>query len=302
MGLAVDVAHDGPFSDSRVERLAPSVDDAAIERPQDAWACGVAIGIASWLGIGDLHHCNVRLLRRDGRLTLALLDVEVIFNDFSLPSETLLISRATRNDPGAGLAHALDSIPAEGRAELALALALALAYVSTIDALENQNAEFHRSIAAAVSDHPMVAYARILPRATKEYAQFLTENVLPSVPFDDCESEQLRRGDIPYFLRFVNDSTIYWLSADDELVPATLPPEMLARLQARFLILSIGRSIAARRRSTLRAAGALQLLAAMGPYPSGTYVAWGASLSVRGPTIQLLTPTLRVSNEVHTCR
>jgi hypothetical protein len=300
MGLAVDVAHDGPFSDSRVERLAPSVDDAAIERPQDAWACGVAIGIASWLGIGDLHHGNVRLLRRDGQLALALLDVEVIFNDFSLPSETLLISRATHNDPGAGLARALARIPAEGRAELALAIALA--YVATIDALENHGAELHRSIAAAAADHPMVAYARVLPRATKDYAQFLTENVLPSVPFDDCESEQLRRGDIPYFLRFVNDNTIYWLSADGELVPATLPPEMLARLQARFLILSIGRSVAAHRRSTLRAAGALQLLATMGPYPGGTYVAWGASLSVRGPSIQFLTPTLRVSNEVHTCR
>jgi hypothetical protein len=184
---------------------------------------GRSLALWSWLGAADLHWENLALgLSPEGRVVFGPLDVELLLADLSLPTETKLLPDA---DPeyaevcrhAAGVRRAL---PFLGKPVAATELLTLVAeYHQTLLWLER-----HATILGALlSELPGLSEApiRILLRSTGEYAEAASPQLWP--PLLRAESEQLARGDIPYFFRFYGKKGIFYYASPDLRELSRLP-------------------------------------------------------------------------------
>jgi hypothetical protein len=156
---------------------------------------GQSLALWAWLGVADLHWENMALGRdAEGRVVFGPLDIEMMFGDMRLPTQTKLLPEA---DPeygeelrrAAGVRTAVAHLGAPIRGEHLVAIVRA--YRATLDFLDRNT----KTIARIVS--PFDAPIRVLLRATSDYAK----KPVPWPPLLDGESEQMARGDVPYFFR-----------------------------------------------------------------------------------------------------
>jgi hypothetical protein len=195
-----------------VERLAlePLLRASKGQKRELASVVGRSLALFSWLGVSDLHWENLALgLNERGRIVFGPLDVEMLLADLSLPTETKLLPDA---DPeyavicqhAAGVRRAL---PYLGKpVDVADLLALAGAYRATLLFLERHAAAIAKVFASlpGLRETPI----RVCLRGTEEYVRAATEPLWP--PLLDAESEQLARGDIPYFFRLYGRAGIHY--------------------------------------------------------------------------------------------
>ena len=183
---------------------------AQAERRELARIVGRSLALFGFLGVADLHWENL-VLGRDtqGRLIFGPVDVEMVLADFASPVETKLLPDA---DPeyaevcrhAAGVRRVL---PYLGKpVAVDDLLAMLEAYARTLSFLE-QNAV---AIAELLARLPGLADApiRVCLRGTDEYVRARLAPLWP--PLLDAESEQLARGDIPYFFRFYGRRGIHY--------------------------------------------------------------------------------------------
>ena len=163
---------------------------------------GRSLALFSWLGVSDLHWENL-VIGKDarGRIVFAPLDVEMILADLTLPTGTKLLPDA---DPevAAICQHACGVrrvLPYLGKPITTEHLLLvADRYRETLTFLD-LHAQAIADVLARVPNLTKTPI-RILLRGTDEYVRALaheSEEIWP--PLLDAESEQLARGDIPYF-------------------------------------------------------------------------------------------------------
>ncbi len=176
---------------------------------------GRSLALWSWLGAADLHWENLALgLDRDDRIVFGPLDIELLLADLSLPTETKLLPDA---DPeyaelcrhAAGVRRALPYLGKPiGAREL---LALAAAYLETLQLLERHAVAIGQLLASlpGLRDAPI----RVLLRSTGDYARVRSPEFWP--PLLGAESEQLARGDVPYFFRFYGKKGIFYYASPD---------------------------------------------------------------------------------------
>lgn len=204
-------------------RLAPLRASTQARKSELAQIAGRALALFSWLGLSDLHWENLVLGEdRKGRIVFGPLDVEMILADLSLPTETKLLPDA---DPevAAVCQHAAGFrrlLPYLGKPVAApLLLTMVAAYRTTLEFLDG-----HASAIAKVfrAQHDLdKTPIRICLRGTDEYVRARTEPVWP--PLLDAESEQLARGDIPYFFHLYGRAGIRYYSAPSLDQTRTLP-------------------------------------------------------------------------------
>lgn len=195
-----------------VERvqLSPLLELSAAERAALAVVVGRSLALWSWLGVSDLHWENL-VLGRDalGRLVFGPLDIELILADLSLPTETKLLPDA---DPeyAAICQHACGVrrvLPYLGKpidpAEL---LAMVGSYLATLLCLDRHATAISEVFASlpALRETPI----RVCLRGTEEYVHAGSTRLWP--PLLAAETEQLTRGDIPYFFRLYGRQGIYY--------------------------------------------------------------------------------------------
>ncbi len=251
---------------------------------------GRALGLMSFLGVGDLHWENLVLGRdRRGNTVFGPLDVELVLDDFSLPTETRLVPEA---DPeyGPTYAHAAGVrrvLPYLGKPVPAPELVrLAGAYRATLVLLERHAP----SIAACIAGVPGVGETpiRVTLRGTDEYARARSEPVWP--PLLDAESEQLARGDIPYFFRLSERPGIHYFADPTLRTLRTLPRRGdVPRLGS---VLRLARGLGSPSRETLRNEGLFALLGAFDhPSLTGTHESHGLSVTFRPRSLTLRLPT-----------
>lgn len=193
----------------RVE-LAPLPALSDDEKRALARIVGRSLALWSWLGVSDLHWENL-VLGADarGRVVFGPLDIEMILSDLSHPTETKLIPDA---DPeyaaicrhAAGVRRVLPYLGKPvGAADL---LAMAGAYRSTLAFLDRRA----KDVADALARLPDLRETpiRVCLRGTDEYVRARTEPPWP--PLLDAESEQMARGDIPYFFRLYGRPGIHY--------------------------------------------------------------------------------------------
>jgi hypothetical protein len=253
----------GPLGPSggEVERLSlePLGRLSAAKRRELAAIFGRALALFSWLGIVDLHWENLALgADRRGRLIFGPLDVEMLFSDLSLPTETKLLPDA---DPeyaelcrhAAGARRLLPYLgkPVPG----AQLVAMAAAYHAALVFLERHAPRIARTLRGVpgLRDAPL----RVLLRSTGEYLQ-PPEALWP--PLLDAERQQLARGDIPYFFRLYGRRGIHYYGDAGLTVLERLP--LRGDVPQLDPILQLSRNLAAPSRKTLREDGLFTLLGA----------------------------------------
>jgi hypothetical protein len=216
------------------------------------------------------------------------LDVEMILADLSLPTETKLLPDA---DPevaaicrhACGVRRVLPYLGKPVPAEQVVLMASA--YRRALDALDLRA----RAIADVFAQLPRLDETpiRVLLRGTDEYVRARTEPVWP--PLLDAESQQLARGDIPYFFRLYGRPGIHFYANEALTRVERLP--LRGDVPRLDPILSLSRGLRSPSRRKLREDGLFTVLGAFdhpsikGRYESeGLVVTYGArTLTVKLP-------------------
>ncbi|MGB0452631.1 MAG: hypothetical protein ACPGJV_02870 [Bacteriovoracaceae bacterium] len=157
---------------------------------------GAIVALLSWFGIGDLHLENIIISNSKDSLVVFPLDIESIFNDYILPSQTRLIpdSQKTFNNFGLQCLNEISDLDFTTEA----VCAMTHGYVSSIETLNDYELQIYQTLNSLqdIENCPI----RVIIRETKSYRDaVLNNNFSTFMPF---EVEQLSRGDIPYFFSF----------------------------------------------------------------------------------------------------
>ncbi len=170
---------------------------------------GNFVALMAWFGIGDLHRQNIGigLNPETNALILCPLDIESIFEDFYLMSETALVTPQGNDKRKAGLFNLLelfqDSEPAE------FIFDLLDSFVVTMKHLDSNEDK----ILKVFFDLKQLSYTpiRVIPRSTQDYRDCLDNNMPLSEPdIFHSEKVQIERKDIPYFFRYIANSQIFY--------------------------------------------------------------------------------------------
>lgn len=162
------------------------------------YAFGALIAYCYIFGIRDLHKQNLIMTKTH----LQAVDAEVVFTALTLPHETLLLPFKTVGYEFAGIGALVNSKadPTQVQVEQIL-----LGYWDLFSLVSNRKVEIDGALAALdFSKMPI----RVIIRNTSEYRNLLEsppDNILFS------EIEQIRRGDVPFYFKFVRDKSLYWL-------------------------------------------------------------------------------------------
>jgi hypothetical protein len=284
--------HEAPHGGEVEElRLEPLRNTSAESRRELAGILGRSLALWSWLGVADLHWENLVLgVDAQGRTVFGPLDIELILAELSLPTETKLLPDA---DPEYAelcrhAAGARRVLPYLGKPVQATELvAMAAAYHGSLVFLDRNAA----AIAKVFSDLPALRDTplRVLLRSTGDYvhAQEHPQSLWP--PLLEAETEQLARGDIPYFFRLYGRPGIHYYASVALTELQCLP--LHGDVPQLDPMLSLSRSLRSPARSKLRQDGLFTLLGAFdhksltGQHSSDELsVAWtGRKLVVRLP-------------------
>jgi len=164
------------------------------------YAYGILIAYCYIFGIRDLHKQN--LIKT--KIHFQVVDVEVVFTSLLLPHETLLLPFKGIGYEFAGigtLVNSREELSEENKKQLILG------YWDLFDLVIRKKSDIEEVLSKQdFSKKP----SRMIIRNTSEYKNFLEtlpDNALPS------EIEQMRRGDVPYYFKFIGDSNLYWLKS-----------------------------------------------------------------------------------------
>lgn len=221
---------------------------------------GRSLALFSWLGVADLHWENLAIGQdARGAIVFTPLDVELVLADLSLPTETKLLpdpdpeyAEVCRHACGVRRALPWLGKPVDPR-DL---VALARAYRETLELLDDEAP----AIAAVLARLPFLRDApiRVCLRGTGDYVRARSEPVWP--PLLDAESEQLARGDIPYFFRLYGRPGLRWFGDRALDTQRCLP--RVGDVPRPDPILSIARGLRAPSRRRLREEGLLAVVGA----------------------------------------
>ena len=166
------------------------------------YAFGALIAYCFIFGIRDLHKQNLVMTTTH----FQPVDAEVVFVAVNLPHETLLLPFKQIGYEFAGigsLANAKEEITKEQVEQLVLGYWDLFSFVSKrSEAIDRILSEINFSKIPA----------RVIVRNTSEYTNFL-ENLPANTLFS--EIEQMRRGDVPFYFKFIGDKHLYWLKEKD---------------------------------------------------------------------------------------
>ena len=236
---------------------------------------GRSLALWSWFGVSDLHWENLALGRAtDGRIVFTPLDVESLFDDFSLPTHTKLLPDA---DPEVAevCRHACGVrrvLPFLGKPIDAQNLVgMTGEYLETL-ALLDQHGDKIGEVVSAVP-HLDEVPIRVCLRGTDVYMGVLSESASPQTvwpPLLEAEEEQLARGDVPYFFRLYGRPGLHYYGDASLQTTKTLPTE--GDVPQLDPLLSLSGGLRSPSRDSLRVEGLFTVLGAFdAPSIRGSY-------------------------------
>jgi len=212
-------SNDGMFASGYVEKLSlrqinPS--DISIKQFEEI---GSLIAFLSWVGIGDLCKSNIMLGTTfvHGNLVLAPIDIESVFNDFMLPSQTSLLPSRWVDDADCGLADIMPFLRREAISCPEIIAAICIGYINFLNSIQKYNDIIDEKILSI--DNIDKIPVRVLLRSTRIYSS-------NNEKLEEDELIQIKRGDIPYFFRFLFKKGIFYYNSDDLKTSATVSSEL----------------------------------------------------------------------------
>lgn len=162
------------------------------------YAFGALIAYCYIFGIRDLHKQNLIMTKTH----LQAVDAEVVFTALTLPHETLLLPFKTVGYEFAGIGALVNSKEELTQKQVEQII---LGYWDLYSVASKKKLEIDESLAVLNFSKVPV---RVIVRNTSEYWNLLDDqpdNILSS------EVEQTKRGDIPFYFKFVVDNGLYWM-------------------------------------------------------------------------------------------
>tara|TARA_B110001454_G_scaffold219192_1_gene251178 strand:- start:60815 stop:61816 length:1002 start_codon:yes stop_codon:yes gene_type:complete len=162
------------------------------------YAFGALVAYCYIFGIRDLHKQN--LIKTETHFQAV--DVEVVFTQLVLPSETLLLPFKHIGYELAGIgvfANGKSEHTSEQKQEILNG------YLDLFDLVIKKKKEIDVVLSSQdLRNHPI----RVIVRNTSEY-----RNIFNSLPANILESEitQLSRGDIPFYFKYAGNPELFWL-------------------------------------------------------------------------------------------
>ena len=198
---------DDLYSDGKVEFLKLDSENPKFSKVE-LEGLGSVLALLCWFGVGDLHYENLLIGRSklSNKAIFAPIDIESIFEDVNLPSQSLLIpsDKIEPNKTPLGLFIANEW--KHGTLSLDHVAALCRGYALTLRHLEQSQKRVIEILLNGLCIERLKI--RVIPRSTKEYYQQLGDTDSPLL--FDCEKEQLARGDIPYYFSSLLDPKIFY--------------------------------------------------------------------------------------------
>jgi hypothetical protein len=231
------------------------------DRKRDlATIVGRSIAFWAWFGVADLHWENLVLgVDKQNQIIFSPLDIEMVWADLSLPTETKLLPDADEEyaDICRHAAGVRRILPYLGKPiDVGDSLAMAAAYQQMLSFLDRHARELANLMGELPEFHQMPI--RICLRGTEEYVQGDPKSLWP--PLLDEEKEQLARGDIPYFFRLYDQPGIHYFANRELSEIKTLPTE--GDVPQLDPILERSRGFRSKTRKTLREEGLLTVIGA----------------------------------------
>ena len=182
---------------------------------------GEIYGILTALGVSDLHIENVIFgTRPDGSICFAPIDLEVFYSDFSggglgllpQPRDTYLLTSL-----------AIFSTYRTNFPDPDFSCKMFHGYRSILELIEQNQKEFYSQFWGGIS--PEAVPVRVMFNQTRRYNQLLLKK-----EFEDCipeETDQLLRGDIPYFFTFLGDLRAHYWKSSSQMASLSPPKPIL---------------------------------------------------------------------------
>lgn len=178
------------------------------------YSLGVLLGYCYVFGIRDLHRNNVVKTETH----LQVIDAEVVLSCLLLPHETLLLP-FKEVGPGLCGASSVLNLAAVSAEQIELVLR---GYYDVFHCISSNLAGIQRTFEDQRSIFERIPVRHIL-RDTIHYRSARANP--PEIPLFESEVEQLGRGDIPYFFKFVGEPHVHaYTDRADNYSRVTLPP------------------------------------------------------------------------------
>ncbi len=160
---------------------------------------GKTLGTALFFGLNDLHFDNLGYFKSQGKQYIFPFDIETVFNQIDLLSQTYLVSAKRIDSDLIGLKNIV-----KGDTNVA---AIIDGFILSIRTLNSNRS----SILDVLKKLPLEKVPiRQLIRDTDDYIESLNSQNFAG--FYKEEIEQLERGDIPYFCTFLNSQKLWQLT------------------------------------------------------------------------------------------
>lgn len=176
---------------------------------------GGVLALMNFLGVGDLHKNNILFGEYENSVIFAPVDLEVFYQKFSFTQMGLVSADKKHLKCCSGISLLLDYLGKYPDADFSVKLMFGyhkylniyLSNKSQLEAAFLGDAEGHQCISRVVFRDTRVYLPHV---GGKKVDYFLNE-----------ESEQLERGDIPYFFSFVMEDPArqFWWKTPDEYLP-----------------------------------------------------------------------------------
>lgn len=196
----------------------------------EAHMTGKMIGLLSWAGIHDLFDENIFVGRQRGKLIVAPIDIEALWGDFILPSQTMLFKNPHVTEQQCGLSDVIRYLRESESSTCEFLAALIDGYLISITELI-ANEPF---LTDQIFKHPSALRQpiRVIPRPSVKYKLLVDGQESDfDVALVKSELDQLARGDIPYFFRYADKTTdLYFDACIQDPLPACLPKAIVGPL------------------------------------------------------------------------
>lgn len=188
------------------------------------YAFGALIAYCYIFGIRDLHKQNLIMTKTH----LQAVDVEIVFTALTLPHETLLLPFKNVGYEFAGIGALVNSKEELTQEQVEQII---FGYWDLFSLVSTKKIEFDSTLATLnFSEVPV----RVIVRNTSEYRNLLDD---PPLSVLSSEVEQMNRGDVPFYFKFVTDKNLYWLKEKNLVQPEEFVGSFLRDIDrhARYL-------------------------------------------------------------------
>ncbi len=166
---------------------------------------GVLLGYAYAFGIQDLHKDNLVLTAEK----IQVIDAEQVLSNLILPDQTLLVgknNKLNRSDDGLNVFVNTQTAFLESKQFFSILDG----YIQGLHLMSLKTKVILGFVQSELNNQKKRPVVRCILRPTSVYKSILKSNIFDRDLLDE-EIVQLRRGDIPYFYKYIGENDVYWL-------------------------------------------------------------------------------------------